>query len=181
MDQSKTLKFIVVLGVQVLILVGIILFKLIVLGSGTEILLQIQPIDPRDPLRGDYATFSYSISSLPSYSIENTVQNGDTVYVPISKTTKYWVFTGGQISKTKPKGGIFIKGKVVSGGSSGLLGLNATQSNLLISYGIEQYFIPEGKGQTLNNFNGDAYTKVAVDDEGNSVLKGIYINDKPWP
>lgn len=180
MDQTKLLKFTGVLGIQVLILVGIILYKLIVLGSGTEILLQIQPIDPRDPLRGDYATFSYSISNQPFYDSSINIQNGDTVYVPLYKSGKYWI-SEGLVSKSKPERGVFIKGRVVVGGSSGQLSFDSRQGNLNISYGIEQYFIPEGKGRALNNFNGEAYAKVAIDEEGNSVLKGIYLNDNPWP
>jgi uncharacterized membrane-anchored protein len=52
---------------------------------------------------------------------------------------------------------------------------------LKIEYGIEQYFIPEGKGQTMNFMNKNVDAHVVVDKDGNSVLKQIYVDNKVWP
>ena len=45
-------------------------------------MLRIAPVDQRDLLRGDYATFQYDISNLDSYySRGEKIRNGDIVYV----------------------------------------------------------------------------------------------------
>jgi uncharacterized membrane-anchored protein len=36
-----------------------------ILRSGTEVMLQTRPVDPRDFLRGDYVSLAYDISSVP--------------------------------------------------------------------------------------------------------------------
>lgn len=163
---TKQTKFVLAIALQVAIIFTVIILKLSILNNGVEVLLQIAPVDPRDLLRGDYVTFQYNISRLDSYySQKQKIENGDTVYVVLRQNGKYWVMKS--IQKTKPAGDdLFIKGKVEGDGR--------------IIYGIEQYFIPEGKGQNFNFRNSRAAAMVVIDD-GNAVLKKIYIDDKPWP
>lgn len=183
--MTKQTKFILAIALQVVIIFAIIIFKLSVLISGTEVLLRIAPVDPRDLLRGDYATFQYNISNLDSYySSEQQIRNGDTVYVVLRQTGKYW--TVQNVQKTKPTGGkLFIKGKIESGGAESQADPLSYQrfggSRLHVVYGIEQYFIPEGKGQNFNFRNKEVAAMVAIDDNGNAALKKIYVDDKPWP
>ena len=54
MNFTKQTKFIIAIGIQLVILFAIIIFKSSVLIGGTEVLLKIEPVDPRDILRGDY-------------------------------------------------------------------------------------------------------------------------------
>ncbi|MGO4832681.1 GDYXXLXY domain-containing protein, partial [Rhizobiaceae sp. 2RAB30] len=42
-----------------------------VLRGGTEVLLRILPVDPRDLLRGDYVSLRYDIDRLPASIITN--------------------------------------------------------------------------------------------------------------
>lgn len=180
--MTKQTKFILSIALQSMILIAIIVFKVSVISSGMDILLKIEPVDPRDMLRGDYATFQYSnVSNINSYNTgAQQIRNEDTVYVVLQQRGKYW--TKNRIQKTKPAGGeIFIKGKVDSGGAEDLANESSRNYRLHIIYGIEQYFIPEGKGQGFNFQNKDAFARVAVDKNGNAVLKKIYIDDKPWP
>jgi len=166
---TKQAKFIAAITLQVIIVFAIIISKLSVLSGGTDILLRIEPVDPRDMLRGDYATFQYSnVSNV--FSDNQQIKNGDTVYVTLEQSGNYWIAK--DVQKTKPFGGeIALKGKVASSNGSGIH----------IVYGIEQYFIPEGKGQGFSFFNKEAAAKVVVDENGNGVLKQIYVDDKPWP
>jgi uncharacterized membrane-anchored protein len=169
---TKQATFIAAITLQVIIVFAIIISKLSVLSGGTDVLLRIEPVDPRDMLRGDYATFQYSSVSNPDSYLSGGQQigTGDTVYVTLQQSGKYWI--AHRIQKTKPLGGeTILKGKVSSGSGS----------SIHIVYGIEQYFIPEGKGQGFSFFNKEAAAKVAVDENGNGVLKQIYIDDKPWP
>lgn len=180
--MTKQTKFISAIVLQSIILITIIVFKISVISSGADILLKIEPVDPRDMLRGDYVTFQYSnVSNVYSYNINNQqIRNGDTVYVVLRQRGKYW--TENRIQKTKPsKGEIFIKGKIDRGGVEDLSNGSSVNSRTHIIYGIEQYFIPEGQGQDFSFRNKDASARVAVDENGNAVLKKIYIDDKPWP
>ncbi|PJC47845.1 MAG: hypothetical protein CO034_01100, partial [Parcubacteria group bacterium CG_4_9_14_0_2_um_filter_35_11] len=61
---TKQTKFIIAIAIQLVIIFSIIIFKMAVLTGGAEVLLRIEPVDPRDPLRGDYLTFQYKISNL---------------------------------------------------------------------------------------------------------------------
>lgn len=169
---TKPSKFILAIAFQVVVIFAIIIFKLSVLTGGIDLLLKIEPVDPRDLLRGDYVTFQYSISNTESYlAREKEIKNGDTVYVVLRQYGKYWSIEG--VQKNKPsEENIFIKGSVASGGFD---------ARMHIVYGIEQYFIPEGEGRNFSFRDKDAAARVAVDDHGNAALKQIYIDDKPWP
>jgi len=170
---TKQTKFIIAIAIQLVIIFSIIIFKMAVLIGGTEVLLKIEPVDPRDPLRGDYLTFSYEISNLSSYLFNySPIKEGDTVYVPLKQQGKYWIAIFG-VQKTKPvnEEKIFLKGKV-----SSVYGDRAR-----IIYGIEYYFIPEGTGQDFIFWRREVAASVSIDENGNAVLKQIYVDDKPWP
>lgn len=182
---TKQTKLILAIALQVVIIFAIIIFKLFVLTGGTEVMLRIAPVDPRDLLRGDYVTFQYDISNLDSYySRGEQIKNGDNVYVVLRQSGKYWVAQS--VQKTKPTGSeLFIKGKAESGGMESQTDQFSYQrfdrSRLHIVYGIEQYFIPEGKGQNFSFWNKEVAAMVAVDDNGNAALKKIYVDGKQWP
>jgi uncharacterized membrane-anchored protein len=185
---TKQTKFILAVALQVVIIFAIIIFKLSVLASGTDIFLKIEPIDPRDMLRGDYVTFQYDISDIDSYYANGQqIKNGDTVYVILRQSGKYW--TVQSIQEKQPiESELFIKGKVESGGlenqiNSSLPDLHNINgsSSFHIVYGVEQYFISEGKGSNFNFRNKEAAAQIAIGDNGNAVLKHIYIDGKLWP
>ena len=184
--MTKQTKFILAIALQVVIVFAIIIFKVSILSGGTEVLLRIEPVDPRDMLRGDYATFQYSnISNLDPYIFGGQqIRNGDTVYVALRQSGKYW--TAQNVQKTKPLSGeIALKGRVESGGIETQTDVfpsrRFSNSRIHVIYGIEEYFIPEGKGQGFSFFDKEAAAKVVVDEDGNAVLKQIYVDDKPWP
>jgi len=201
--MSKTLKFSIALGLQILIILVIIIFKVAQFTGGTEVLLKLAPIDPRDPLRGDYLNLRYDISSVSGLGGQ-ALKNGDVVYVPLQKSGSFWIAgPSGGLQKNKPaqtdSNTVYIKGTIMNGGQdSGLFGYYNTGS-FTIKYNIESYFVPEGKGNTweltswsrcygdttcLDNANlpeNQPFAKVVVDDNGDAVLKQLYIDGKPWP
>jgi uncharacterized membrane-anchored protein len=187
---TNQLKFILAIVFQVLIILAIIIFKVAVFSGGRDILLRIEPIDPRDLLRGNYITFRYQgISNIDSaLARTEQIRKGDTVYVVLEQNEKYWIARS--VQKTKPaEGEVFIKGKVAGGeiepentfSDSPPWDWRLPHPGLNIVYGIEEYFIPEGRGQEVNFGRQEVAARVAVDENGNAVLKQIYINGKPWP
>lgn len=184
--MTKLTKFILAIVLQVIIIFAIIFFKVSVLTGGTEVLLKIAPVDPTSPLRGDYATFQYDISSLDSYFMGGSqARNGDTVYVVLYQSGKYWTVQSASLNKPTGNNQVFIKGKVASGGvesQSDILPYNPPGSSRIhVVYGVEEYFIPEGKGRNFSFWNKEAAASVAVDETGNAALKRIYVDGKPWP
>jgi len=170
--MDKRLKFFLAIGLQVLIILMIIVFKYSIISGGVDVILRIQPIDPRDPLRGDYITFTYNISRLSNYLVkEKGLKAGDTVYVVLREGKTYW--TPVRVSKVRPdfSESFFIKGKVSS----------VSNQNLRIVYGIEEYFIPEDKGRNFSFANKFVTAKVSLDKNGNPVLRQVYVDNKPWP
>lgn len=182
---TKQTKFISAVVLQIVVILSIIIFKLSILSGGTDVMLKIVPVDPRDLLRGDYVTFEYEISSVESYYARyDNIRNGDMVYVLLYPNGKYYGVR--TIQKNKPADGVlYIKGRVDRGGEESQADFGAYPSfggtNLHVVYGIEEYFIPEGKGRNINFWNTDVAARVSVDDNGNAVLKSLYVNDKVWP
>ncbi|HTN42803.1 MAG TPA: GDYXXLXY domain-containing protein [Nitrospiria bacterium] len=184
--MTKQTKFILAITLQAVIIFGIIIYKISILAAGTEILLKIVPADPRDVLRGDFATFQYSaISHLDEYVLNGQpFGNGDTVYVVLRQIGTYW--SPQKVQKNRPSDeAIFLKGKVESGGtetgSSLLPRRRFGDSRLHVVYGIEDYFIPEGKGQGVRLQNKEAAALVVVDENGDAFLEQVYVDDKTWP
>lgn len=182
---SSTTKFLFAVLFQVVIILGIVIFKLSILVGGTDVVLRIAPVDPRDLLRGDYVTFQYDISTIDSYYARSkSIRNGDTVYVVLQQSGQYWHVRS--VEKNKPRDErIFLKGVVASGGIVEENDLETSfrfnGGNMRIVYGIEEYFIPEGRGQGVSFQNKEAAARVAVDTDGNAVLEQIYVNQVPWP
>ncbi len=178
---SRNTKFIAAVSIQLIIIAVLILSKLSVSAAGTEVLLQIEPVDPRDLLRGDYATFSYSVSFIePGLVMAETVREGETVYVVLRRHGRLW--EAAKVTKEKPGDDeVFLKGKVAE---PGLQNWRRRGTSLHIIYGIEEYFIPEGKGAGIGRWrmaDNMAVAKVAVDQNGEAVLKEILVDGKPWP
>lgn len=170
--MDKRLKFFLAIGLQVLIILLIVVFKYSIISGGVDAIFKIQPIDPRDPLRGDYITFTYNISRLSNYLVkEKSLKAGDTVYVVLREGKIYW--TPVYVTKIRPdfSENFFIKGIVSS----------VSNQNLRIVYGIEEYFIPEDKGRNFNFTNKFVTAKVSIDKNGNPVLRQVYVDNKPWP
>lgn len=186
--MSSLTKFILSISIQFLIIFFIIIFKLFILTNGAEVLLKIEPVDPINPLRGDYITFQYSnISNLNQYDDQGReIKNGDIVYVILRQGQEYWELSS--VSKSKPKGGqLYLAGRVESGGVDSLSNKLPNQDPLLkevlihVVYGVEQYFVAEGKGRDFSFSDKEASAKIFIDNNGNGVLKHIYIDSKIWP
>lgn len=195
--MDKKTKFIIAVLIQLVILSAIVIYKTAIYSGGETAYLRIEPVDPRDPLRGDFVTLRYSnVSRLNGYYFRNneTVNAGDVVYVVLKNYGRNsWNVTGAQLTKPLKLDDdeLFLKGKISDIGNSNSVryqnmdsgsAANSLRSQTLeITYGIEQYFIPEGTGADFNFRLGKAYAEVNVDENGNAVLKQIYIDGRPWP
>jgi uncharacterized membrane-anchored protein len=120
-----------------------------VLRSGPEALLKVEPVDPRDLLRGDYVRLGYEISSLPVSLINNLPQEkieAGPILVRIGKDGDgYWrarsATLGDAPSTPAPEGQLDVRGAITYGGWNPTPG-----SSISVTYGLERYYVPEGEG-----------------------------------
>lgn len=171
------------IALQLAVIFTMIAYKTSILRAGTEVLLKIEPIDPRDMLRGDYITFHYAISNFDQGLLQGApVRSGETVYVTLRQSGKLW--TAQSVQRTVPQGDTlpFLMGKVASGASRTDSKLTRG-SRIHVVYGIEEYFIPEGKGRGINlrGVDNESFARVSIDRNGRAVLRQLYLGGKPWP
>jgi uncharacterized membrane-anchored protein len=159
-------KFFLIVGLQLMLLVGLIGSKQVTLLTGQRVLLKTVPVDPRDLFRGDYVVLSYDISRIgrekwrdPSY------QQGDTVYVTLRPEGKFWETE--QVSRTAPGGKtLFVRGTVTY----------VADDSLRLEYGIESYFVPEGTGHELERAAGHGLAvEASVDRAGRAAIRRVAV------
>ena len=90
--EHKT-KFYLIVGLQIIFLIGMILLKQSTIAFGQKVLLKPIPYDPTDILRGDYINIRYEISDIRLDSIKRDAEDymiGDVVFVKLEKGKEYW-------------------------------------------------------------------------------------------
>jgi len=92
------------------------------------------PVDPVDLFRGRYVTLRYDISGV---QVSESVQIGDTVYVPLHEEGGYW--SGSFGFPDPPPGGKFIRGTV----------RYSDRDSADVEYGIETYYADEAEARRL--------------------------------
>ena len=65
MSLKFRLAFLVIVGAQVLLLLGLIADREYTLRAGVDVVLETLPIDPRSLLQGDYVVLRYEIAQIP--------------------------------------------------------------------------------------------------------------------
>jgi uncharacterized membrane-anchored protein len=118
-----------------------------------HVLLQVQPIDPHDLMRGEYVALSYGISRLSAPA--------GTVYVPLYRAGGAW--TGSGAVTEQPDGGTFIRGRSDGSGR--------------IDYGIETFYVPEGEAHGYESAVASRrlYAQVALAGDGRPRLERLVI------
>ncbi|MCX9014247.1 MAG: GDYXXLXY domain-containing protein [Candidatus Methanoperedens sp.] len=164
--------FIIAMLIPALAILGFAVYNYYTYSAGEEILLKTVPVDPRDLLRGDYVNLGYEISTI---NLSNTPHTGnfnskDEIYATLSMSGKFWSVT--QAGAEKPalqRNEVCMKGKVT----------NTYGGILRVRWGIESYFVPEGKGRDIELNTRNVSVKAAVDSNCRAVIKELYINDNP--
>lgn len=172
MKWNHKKSFIVIAVFWLIILLGMIGAKEFTMVTGKEVLLETEPVDPRDLFRGDYVILQYPISEIPNLM---SYHAGDTIYVNLEYEEPYWKYASVSDKRDPKPDQVAIKGKITN---------QRWGSGLRVEYGIESYFVPEGKGrhiERLRNQRGEEKVDVlvVVDRFGNAVIKDLLIDSKP--
>lgn len=173
-----------ILTVQSLVLVTMIAVKQCTLETGTPVLLETVPIDPRSLFRGDYVRLNYAVSRLKLDELagDSDFHRHDPIYVRLTRGDKYWEPLS--LHREKPEAEaeqVVIKGEVKSI-SDRWWNPESQKSEELktinVRYGIENYFVPEGEGRKLERpTEGELVDiRVVVDSFGNAAIKAVLVN-----
>ena len=165
---------IVAIALQAVILVGMLIRSAMPLWFGTEVRVSTLPVDPRSLFRGNYARLNYDFSRINIKSFDDAEaqtprRQGEVVYVSLIKG-KEGIYQAGKPSFTKPKEGLFIRGRVQNRSS--------WRKQLRINYGIEAYFAPKERALALEKqLRKSALAVLMIDAGGNARLKDIIAKD----
>ena len=141
--------------VQIGFLSWIIAGRAAILRNGKEVLLKVQPVDPRDLLRGDYISLNNNISQVPVKLIANIPQGAfssddGSIVVRLKKGGDgYWQPTAAWFGKAPAPAGADeadIAGHVAAGWD-----LRSPDMTIAPDYGIGRFYLPEGEGMAIQN------------------------------
>lgn len=164
---------------QIGFLVSMIAGRAAVLRDGREVVLAVEPVDPRDLLRGDYVTLSYNISRLPAglfaeppapaggegeLAVFVRLKPGeDGIFQPVA--ARY----GQRPQAEAAADEVDIRGSTRARWS-------ANTPFVSVRYGIERFYVPEGEGRAIERDLGERAfrMKVAVAADGAAQIKSFH-------
>lgn len=173
----KKVLILLAVGFQILVLAWMAINREWIVRYGETVYLRTAPIDPRDIFRGDFVRLNYEISQLGSRLLEeqlktDKIKRADTLYV-LLETGPEGVAKMRGVTRSKPFGGLFVRGRAKNTWSA------RYPSSLSMKYGIEKYFVEQGKGLEMEKRRGTRTgvqipldMEIAVDRSGTAILKG---------
>ncbi|MFC6592096.1 GDYXXLXY domain-containing protein [Deinococcus lacus] len=152
-------------GLQLLLALGLVTPALLSNLNAQEILLQTQPVDPRDPLRGHYLTLNYSVNTVKT---DLNLSSGQTVYLPLQEAGGGTWQAGGPLGTVPPDSGLFLRGKV----------LYSSGRSAQVNYGIERFYLEETAALEQERLNWDGNAQplkayIAVAPDGRARVVGL--------
>jgi len=163
--RTKWLAILVTL--QVLFLLGLAGTSYAAVLLGQPVKLRTVPVDPRDMLYGDYVTLQYEASRVsPSLwrGGDPEPERGTAVYTVLAPDGEF--FKPAAIYPAKPDtqdGEVVMKGIVEY----------SSAEQIVIRYGIERYFVPEGTGLDLERLSDRLAVTVRIAPWGQNVIEAV--------
>lgn len=174
--------FIVVIALQVVFLLGLVGYRESILTLGRTAVLQTVPVDPRDLFRGEYVVLRYEITTIGRDAadkraqvngIAGEIEEGDAVYTELWRTPTADnddPFSVRNVFSKKPSdGSLFIKGRVTQ----------RRGDTITVEYGIEQYFVPEGRGLEIERAD-EVKVRVSINRSGTAAIKELIVDGEVW-
>jgi uncharacterized membrane-anchored protein len=170
---------------QVGFLSWIIAGRAAILRNGTEVVLKVEPVDPRDLLRGDFIYLSYDISRIPVKLIANipagqSASHDGPIVVRLKKDADgYWRAVAAWLDKAPAAAGaneVDIVGYIAAGRDLS----SDPDATVSPDYGIERFYLPEGEGLAIqNDMRVRPFAiKVALAKDGTAQIKALLDGDK---
>ena len=143
------------------------------LAQGQRVLLETQPVDPRDLLRGDYVILSYKISNISTNlftpALTNALPVGRPVYVVLGPRGQFYEIVRASTEPLTPGTGQVL-----------LTGRSQPQwralDGVMVEYGLERYYVREGTGRPT----GKLTVQAAVPASGQAIIQQVFVDGKPY-
>ncbi|MGB3500035.1 MAG: GDYXXLXY domain-containing protein [Mesorhizobium sp.] len=153
-----------------------------VLRDGREALLKVEPIDPRDLLRGDYVILGYEVARIDARQVVDgagiEAQSGSRpVYVALRKGADgVFQFQSAALDRANLVG-IEPQDVVMRGTTDYWPG---PDGRLNVTFGLERFYLPEGEGKQIEKDMRERpfFVVVAVADDGTAQIKSFRDGDK---
>ncbi|MDF2188630.1 GDYXXLXY domain-containing protein [Paraflavitalea sp. CAU 1676] len=164
---------IILIVVNLVIVLGFFHFTILqkekILDKGKLVLLRLEPVDPRSLMQGDYMDLRYEIATVGDRSDFGWRKHSRNSQVP---TRGFCVVTldSGLIARY-----VRVQKKRQPLNAGEYLIEYSTTDHYRIDIGAESYFFEEGKA---DKYDKAKFGGLRVDDKGNSVLVGLYDEQK---
>jgi uncharacterized membrane-anchored protein len=153
---------------QALILGGTVASRALPYLTGETIRLRVQPVDPRDFFRGDYVILGYEFSRIPLGTIpglgsDHGQWKGRTVYLTLVPEADGIHWRQDAFRLDRPDSGKFLRGTIV--------GYDR------VEYGIESYYVQEGRGKQYEQAvrQRRLAAEVVVSPDGRAALRRLIV------
>ena len=169
--MTRTRWLAVVVALQALVLLGWAGYHEWNRATARTILLEMAPVDPRDLLRGDYMILSYKIGTvpLPDGPAKNA-RPGREIWVRLRPAGRFYEVAATSWTPIESTGaGIVVCGR---------MGRSGWRGNQTVDYGIEKFFVPEGKGRPQFK---KMVVEATVTAQGRLGIKRLLLDGQPYP
>ncbi len=170
----KTKLLFLVLALQCVWILGTTAVQEHALRAGRLVLLETQPVDPRDFLRGDYLILAYKISDIPwslfSPPAAKELPPGAGVFVALvpGKNQFYEVARASAEPFTPEPGQVLLRGAIGARWNN--------PASARVDYGLERFYVREGTGHP----NGKLTVQAAVPAGGRAIIKEVFVDGVPY-
>lgn len=151
-------------------------------NNGTEIILDMEPVDPRSLFRGHYVIIKTPLHEIKLIDVlgGDDFNKGDKIFVSLTKGQSE-NFVISSITKQQPaEGAIFIQGRVWSYWKIIQDFTGHSDKTINIQYNIESYFADKVSALALEKKVEESKMRIilAVDKNGKAVIRGLEIDDE---
>ena len=170
--------------IQVAFIALMVLDRVNILRSETEVMLKTRAVDPRDFLRGDYVVLNYDISSVPAGELKDTPVSGPGMFVFVKLVRGadgfHQIVSAHREPAAAGPGEVLIRGRVTDRSLCGDA-RNLFCASVRLDYGLEKFFVPQGEGREIERARNDGKVAVvaAVTSGGRAAIKRLLLDGKP--
>lgn len=169
--------FVLLVVLHVLVLVGWVARLEWALARGATVRVAVLQRDPRDLLRGDYVWLQFPFSQIQlSDFAGGRPETGDRVWIVLTPRDGLWEMTAASLARASlplAPGQRVLMGKV-----SYAVYARSGPERVNVEYGIERYYVPEGKGTPPQ---GKIEAELVLTDDGRPFLRRLLVDGRPYP
>ena len=171
--------FLLLVALHALVLVGWAASLEWALARAATIRVAVVQRDPRDLLRGDYIWLEYRFSEIPvsAFAGQRRPQTGDRVWIALALREGVWEMTAASLARETLALG--PGQRILAGKVEYQVGRSGDAQRVRVRYGIERYYVPEGKGRPPRWDKIEA--EIALTQGGWPILTRIFLDGRPYP